>query len=51
MSKVKVKDVVGKIITKVEEDKFSEADKLVEAVIAGKIRNKIENTKKKLFPK
>lgn len=47
----KVKDVIGKIISKIDEEKFSDADKLIDAVIKGKIKNKIEKTKKSLFPK
>lgn len=49
MSKVKTKDVVKKLVLKIEEDKFSEADKLIEAVISGKIRNKIKRTQERIF--
>ena len=47
----KVKELVEKIVKNVGEDKFENASTHLKRVITGKIRNRIDESKKKFYPK
>jgi len=51
MSKVKVTDLFQKVFEGVSKGEFTEADKNLDLIVKGKIKNKIEAEKTKIFAK
>lgn len=47
---MKSTDVLKKVMLNIEEDKFTDATRLLKAVVNGKVQSKIESVKKKIYP-
>lgn len=48
--KVKMVELVGQIVDKIEEGKFEDSTNILETIIKGKLRNKITKSKDTIFP-
>lgn len=51
MAKVKTKELLSKVYGSISEGKFSDANDVLEQVVKGKLRNKLEAVKTEKFPK
>ena len=51
MAKVKTKELLTKVYGSISEDKFSDANDVLEQVVKGKLRNKLEAVKTEKFKK
>lgn len=51
MAKIKTKDLLTKVYGSISEGKFSDANDVLEQVVKGKLRNKLEAVKAEKFSK
>ena len=47
--KITQKEALGTFLTKMEDDEFTSGEEILTKVIAGKVRNKVNTQKTKLF--